>query len=234
MPRCSHCGKVNREGSLFCQDCGHRLESAAAPKPAAAAGGTTCSACGTVNPPGMNFCKMCGTSLMAKPAAAPLGAAATVAATEAPVVPAAASPGAAQAAKAICPACGKGSLFRRYLKVADHCPACGEALHHQRADDAPPYFTIVIVGHIVVGLMLSVEMAYHPPLWLHATLWLPLTVLLALLLLPPIKGTLVGLQWARLMHGFDPNHKDEAIESFDDTIAAAASPKSQSWPRPRS
>ena len=50
-----------------------------------------------------------------------------------------------------CPACGTGAMFRRYLKVADTCPHCGEALHHHRADDAPPYFTIVIVGHIVVS-----------------------------------------------------------------------------------
>jgi uncharacterized protein (DUF983 family) len=114
-----------------------------------------------------------------------------------------------------CPACGKGALFRRYLKVVDHCAACGEAMHHQRADDAPPYFTIVIVGHVVVGLMLTVEMAYRPPLWLHAAIWLPLTLLLALLLLPVIKGALVGLQWALLMHGFDPDFKEEPIEDWD-------------------
>ncbi len=118
-------------------------------------------------------------------------------------------------ARLSCPACGKGAMFRRYLKVADNCPDCGEALHHHRADDAPPYFTIVIVGHVVVGLMLAVEMAYRPPLWLHAAIWLPLTVLLALLLLPPIKGALVGLQWALLMHGFDPDAEEEKIESFD-------------------
>ncbi|HKA65245.1 MAG TPA: DUF983 domain-containing protein [Methyloceanibacter sp.] len=114
-----------------------------------------------------------------------------------------------------CPACGKGAMFRRYLKVAETCPACGEALHHHRADDAPPYFTIVIVGHIVVGLVLAVEMAYRPPLWLHAALWLPLTVLLALLILPPVKGALVGLQWALLMHGFDPDAEEEKIEPFE-------------------
>jgi uncharacterized protein (DUF983 family) len=79
-------------------------------------------------------------------------------------------------ARLTCPACGKGAMFRRYLKVADTCPACGEELHHHRADDAPPYFTIVIVGHVVVGSMLAVEMAYRPPLWLHAAIWLPLTV----------------------------------------------------------
>ena len=53
-------------------------------------------------------------------------------------------------------------MFYRYLKVVDDCPHCGEALHHQRADDAPTYFTIVIVGHVVVSLVLAVEMAYRP------------------------------------------------------------------------
>ena len=108
-----------------------------------------------------------------------------------------------------CPACGIGALFRRYLKVADACPHCGEALHHHRADDAPAYFTIVIVGHVVVSLVLMVEMAYRPPLWLHAALWLPLTIALAVAALAPIKGTLVALQWALLMHGFDPDAEEE-------------------------
>src|SRR4051812_44510982 len=103
MPRCSHCGKVNREGSLFCQDCGHRLEpSAAQPKPAQAAG-PVCAACGTVNPPGMNFCKMCGTSLAAKQSA---GVASTMMADGPAVAAAAASAPAAAAAtgKVSCPA----------------------------------------------------------------------------------------------------------------------------------
>jgi uncharacterized protein (DUF983 family) len=121
-----------------------------------------------------------------------------------------------------CPACGQGRLFHSYLKVADHCPSCGEALHHHRADDAPAYFAIAIVGHVVVGLLLAVEMAYRPPLWLHAAIWLPLTVILALIVLPPIKGALVGLQWALLMHGFDPNHSDE-METWGDTKATPRS-----------
>ena len=120
-----------------------------------------------------------------------------------------------------CPACGVGAMFRRYLKVADACPHCGEELHHHRADDAPAYFTIVIVGHIVVGLVLAVEMAYRPALWVHAALWLPLTVILTLVLLPMVKGALVGLQWALRMHGFDPNSTEE-IESFDASLAKAS------------
>ena len=108
-----------------------------------------------------------------------------------------------------CPSCGTGALFHRYLKVSDTCGHCGESLHHHRADDAPAYFTIAIVGKVVVGLVLSVEMAYQPPMWLHAALWLPLTVVLALVMLAPIKGSLVALQWSLLMHGFDPDAKEE-------------------------
>ena len=124
-----------------------------------------------------------------------------------------------------CPACGVGGLFRRYLKVANTCPNCNEELHHHRADDAPAYFTIVIVGHVVVSLVLAVEMAYRPPIWLHMTLWLPLTLILTLVLLPSVKGALVGLQWTLRMHGFDPDAKDEMVESFDPELAKAPSPR---------
>ena len=101
-----------------------------------------------------------------------------------------------------CPACGKGALYGKFLKVAEACPACGEELHHQRADDAPPYFTMVIVGHVVVGGVLMLEKAYAPPSWIHLSIWLPLTVGMSLALLPRVKGALVGLQWALRMHGF--------------------------------
>ncbi|HHG90349.1 MAG TPA: DUF983 domain-containing protein [Devosia sp.] len=108
-----------------------------------------------------------------------------------------------------CPACGEGRLFAAYLKVNDICPACGEELFHQRADDAPPYITILLVGHILVGLMLHLEMVWTiPPLAYLLTL-VPLAVVLPLLLLPPIKGAIVGLQWANYMHGFDPDNKDD-------------------------
>jgi uncharacterized protein (DUF983 family) len=102
-----------------------------------------------------------------------------------------------------CPACGKGALFGRYLKVRDTCPACGEALHHQRADDAPPYFVILVVGHVIIGGVLFLERSLAPPTWVHLALWLPLTLIALLALLPRVKGALIGLQWALHMHGFD-------------------------------
>jgi len=107
-----------------------------------------------------------------------------------------------------CPACGEGRMFRAYLKVSDNCPSCSEELHHHRADDAPPYFTIVIVGHIVVSLMLAIELRYMPPIWVHVTLWPALTLISSLWLLPRIKGAVVAGQWAMQMHGFSGNPED--------------------------
>jgi len=107
-----------------------------------------------------------------------------------------------------CPRCAKGGVFRGYLKVRSNCPVCSLAFHHHRADDAPPYFTIMIVGHIVVGGMLWLETAAHPPTWVHMALWLPLTAVLTLALLPLVKGSLIGLQWALRMHGFDSSASD--------------------------
>ena len=102
-----------------------------------------------------------------------------------------------------CPNCGKDKLFRSFLKVADHCHVCGEELHHHQADDAPAYFNIVIVGHIVVPLVLAVETAFAPAYWVHLVLWLPLILGLSFGLMQPIKGTIVAWQWAHRMHGFD-------------------------------
>ena len=94
-------------------------------------------------------------------------------------------------------------MFRAFLKVADHCPACGEELHHHRADDFPAYVVIVIVGHILVPLVLGVETQFAPSYWVHMMLWPASVVVLSLALLQPIKGAIVGLQWAVGMHGFE-------------------------------
>lgn len=105
-------------------------------------------------------------------------------------------------ARCACPACGKGHMFKAFLKVADTCDSCGTELHHHQADDAPPYFTIFIVGHIVVPLVWVVEKAWTPEIWVHLALWGPLTLGLTFALMPMVKGAIVGLQWALRMHGF--------------------------------
>ena len=102
----------------------------------------------------------------------------------------------------LCPACGKGAIYGRYLKVEDRCGNCGTELHHHRADDAPPYFTMLIVGHVVIGGLLALERTLAPPSWVHIVVWVPMTILSSMWLLPKVKGALIALQWALRMHGF--------------------------------
>ncbi len=95
-----------------------------------------------------------------------------------------------------CPNCGKGHLFRSYLKQVDACACCHEAFAHIRADDGPPWLTILVVGHIVVALALIVESNANWPAWLSVASFSTLAVVLALLLLPRAKGIFIGAIWA--------------------------------------
>lgn len=91
-----------------------------------------------------------------------------------------------------CPRCGQGHVFDGYLKLAPACEACGLAFGHLRADDAPPYFTIFLVGHLLVPGIFWVERAYMPPMWLHMALWLPFFTLASMAILRPVKGAVVA------------------------------------------
>lgn len=92
-----------------------------------------------------------------------------------------------------CPACGKSHLFNGFLRVASECRDCAAPLGLARADDAPPYFTILITGHIVVPLLFMVDRMGEPQIWVMASIFVPLTLILALGLLRPVKGGTVGL-----------------------------------------
>ena len=105
-----------------------------------------------------------------------------------------------------CPNCGAGKLFGRYLKAVECCEHCGERLDQHRADDLPAYLVILIVGHIVVGAMLAFEAFGDAPIWQQMVVWPGLTLILAILLLQPVKGAVIGLQWALRMHGFGAPH----------------------------
>lgn len=94
-----------------------------------------------------------------------------------------------------CPRCGQGRLFRGYLTIVDRCDACGLNLAAQDSGDGPVAFIVLLVGFIVVGGALVVEVKYGWPVWLHLLVWLPLTVVLCLALMRPFKGVLVALQY---------------------------------------
>jgi uncharacterized protein (DUF983 family) len=54
---------------------------------------------------------------------------------------------------------------------------------------------ILILGALVVGLALWLEIAVAPPLWVHAVVWPLVTVPAAILMMRPSKAALVALQY---------------------------------------
>lgn len=107
-----------------------------------------------------------------------------------------------------CPNCGEGALLHSYLKVNGTCGTCGQDLHHQRADDGPAYLTILIAGHLMAPLLLFVYSTWQPEPMPMALGFTTLFVALSLYLLPRLKGVLIGIQWAKRMHGFGDDSPD--------------------------
>ena len=95
-----------------------------------------------------------------------------------------------------CPNCGEGRLFSGYLKVEPQCEACGHDLGRYRADDGPAYFTILIVGHVIVAPLLCFSFIWTWNPALVVVLTLPPILLATLLLLRRVKGAFIGGQWA--------------------------------------
>lgn len=112
-------------------------------------------------------------------------------------------------ARSKCPNCGEGPVFNGFLDIVDECETCGEALHHHRADDLPPYLNIFIVGHIVVAfLLLAVKYEWFDT-WTITFGGAGIALISAIVLMRPLKGMVVGLQWALRMHGFDGSTDQE-------------------------
>ena len=114
-----------------------------------------------------------------------------------------------------CPQCGHGRMFGGFTKPVSHCATCGEDLSHQRADDFPAYLNIFVVGHIVVPAFVIVERVTDWPMWMHMAVWVPMTIILALVLLQPIKGAVIAMQWALRMHGFGGQSDEVHDEALD-------------------
>lgn len=104
--------------------------------------------------------------------------------------------------KGKCPNCHKGSLFTKYLKSAHSCDNCGEELFHNRTDDGPAYITVLIIVHVIGILTHSLFGSFEGHMLAFTVLLMTFATTLALFMLPRVKGALIGLQWAKRMHGF--------------------------------
>lgn len=97
--------------------------------------------------------------------------------------------------KGLCPRCGQGKLFDGFLKMRPDCTSCGLDYKFTDSGDGPVVFVILIVGFIVVGAALWMEVNINPPLWLHFLLWIPLASIFSLALMRMLKGILINLQY---------------------------------------
>ncbi len=107
-----------------------------------------------------------------------------------------------------CPRCGQGKLYAGLLKVADRCTACDLDLRAQDSGDGPAFLVIVIVGFLVVTLAAIVEVAAHPPVWLHMLIWTPTILLLSVYFLRLFKSLLIAWQYRHRL-GLGENQNDE-------------------------
>ena len=104
----------------------------------------------------------------------------------------------------LCPCCGQGKLFAQYLKQVERCSACGERFGDIRADDAAPWLTIIIVGHVFLPLAFFVNIAVFMPEWVVAFVWAGVFALLSLLILPRAKGLFIAILWVTRATGYAP------------------------------
>jgi|SRR5579871_5753305 len=111
-----------------------------------------------------------------------------------------------------CPSCGKAPLFYRYLKVEPICQTCGHDLDRYPADDGPAYFTVLIVGHLIIVpfLILAAPLIWKAPLWILVPSALAVVAIITLTALPLIKGAVVGLTYA-----LDITRADQRLHTAD-------------------
>jgi uncharacterized protein (DUF983 family) len=100
------------------------------------------------------------------------------------------------AIKGRCPRCGKGRLFAGLVNFAPRCATCGLDFGAFNVGDGAASFLILIVGAIVTGLAMWLELSRSPPWYVHALLWVPLTLILTLALLRIAKALLLALEYA--------------------------------------
>ncbi len=101
-----------------------------------------------------------------------------------------------------CPRCGRGKLYSGFLQVADRCSICGLEMREHDSGDGPAVFIMFIMGFIVVGGALGLELSIEPPMWLHMFLWIPTIIIGSAVLLRPFKATFIALQFKHKVYDY--------------------------------
>ena len=102
---------------------------------------------------------------------------------------------AAVALRGVCPRCGNRTLFAGLATFAQRCRACGLDYNGFNVGDGPAAFLILIVGGLIVGLAIALELSAEPPFWVHFLLWLPLATVAVIFSLRVAKALLLALEY---------------------------------------
>jgi len=102
-----------------------------------------------------------------------------------------------------CPCCGEGKLMRSYLKQVEQCSVCGEQFGQIRADDAAPWLTIIVVGHIFLPLAFMLDWSWMPT-WAAMISMSTLFAVIALAILPRAKMLFLAILWQTRAPGYKP------------------------------
>ncbi|MBV1918909.1 MAG: DUF983 domain-containing protein [Sphingomonadaceae bacterium] len=110
----------------------------------------------------------------------------------------------------LCPRCSARSLFNGLAQFAPRCRACSLDFSQFNVGDGPAAFLTLIVGALVVGLALWLEVALHPPFWVHVVLWVPLTCVAVVWGLRAGKAALLAAEYRR-------DAREAGVEDLRDT-----------------
>jgi uncharacterized protein (DUF983 family) len=101
-----------------------------------------------------------------------------------------------------CPCCGEGRLMRSYLKQVENCSVCGESFGAIRADDAAPWLTIILVGHLFLPLAFLVDLDWMPA-WAAMLGLAAVFAGLSLAILPRAKMMFIAILWQTRAPGYE-------------------------------
>ncbi|MBW8783757.1 MAG: DUF983 domain-containing protein [Novosphingobium sp.] len=99
--------------------------------------------------------------------------------------------------RGLCPKCAAPTLFDGLVRFAPRCPSCRLDFSSFNVGDGPAAFLTLIIGAIITGLAIVVELKFHPPFWVHVVLWVPLTVIGVVWGLRVAKAALLATEYQR-------------------------------------
>ena len=97
--------------------------------------------------------------------------------------------------KGRCPRCGEGPMFKSWLRIVERCAVCDLDYRFAAPDDGPAFFSLCIIALPLTAFVVSLQVAFSPPFWVHLVTSVPFMAAGTLLPLRPIKGWLVASQF---------------------------------------